>query len=832
MKYNRKSNINTHKRECFARKGMKNMKIDYVDHSDSKTMQDATFTVGKCRVSVLNDGLLRVEYGAFVDQCTQAVWHRRAKASKFAFKQDHKRIVVELLDKEVVIDTQSFADSYAIINGKRIPLNNEYNLKGTTRTLDMSPEDFIHYDDPITHERKDIYYTDEKILDDGVCSVSGIAVYDDHSLVIDEDGTIHSNPSEHDYYVFIHPNDYYGAVSDLYDITGKVPLLPRFVFGNWWSRYWAYNDKEYLALLDEFRAKGIPLAVATLDMDWHYVDLQKEFGVLPQGELDEEKYGEWHGWTGWSWNKHLFPDYRAFLNAIKSRDLHITLNLHPASGFRWFEDCYEDVCKRLGVDRESKHVVPFDITDNAFVKAYLDVLHGYEKDGVNFWWIDWQQGTDSKIDGLDPLWGLNHYQYYDAQSSGKRGLILSRYAGVGSHRYPLGFSGDTTQKWSILEYVVNFTASSANIGYTFWSHDIGAHHGGIKDEQLYIRWLQFALFNPIMRLHSASGILYGKEPWNYDKATELLATDILRRRQRLVPYLYSVACANHYENVPFIRPLYYDYPGDKRAYKANCQYMLGDMLVCPITSRTNNRSRLSSRKIYLPSGNWTDIYSGTRYAGNKCYTVYRGLGEIPVFAKDGTIIYRDGELRNDLSHNPTKLQFRLFVGNGNCVVYEDDGESLDCLNGKCLHTIVKQTLDANNLTIEIMFEGDTSAVPSDRTFIIECPNVIIERIESNDAILSEITNYNGVTSFAISGINSDKKIVIYATVSNPEQKTYLGEQVRIVLAGANGCNQYNLDLYDMLMNSEPEKMSELISASSLTPGVKGKLNEILKGLGK
>lgn len=806
------------------------MKIHYVDHSDSKTDVGATYSLGKCRVSVLNDGLLRVEYGTFVDQCTQAIWFRKAKATSFEFKQDGKRIIVELSDKRVVIDSEDFSRSYAVINGKKLPLNNEHNLKGTTRTLDMSPEDYIHYDDPVTHERKDIYYTDEKILDDGVCSTNGIAVYDDRSLVIEDDGTIHANPSEHDYYIFIHPNDYYGAVSDLYDISGKVPMLPKFAFGNWWSRYWAYSDKEYLALLDEFRSKGIPLTVATLDMDWHYVDLQKEFGVPSQGELDEEKYGEWHGWTGWSWNKHLFPDYRAFLSAIKSRDLHITLNLHPASGYRWFEDCYKKVCKRLGVDSESKHVVPFDITDNAFVEAYLDVLHEYENDGVDFWWIDWQQGTDSKIEGLDPLWGLNHYQYYDSQARGKRGLILSRYAGVGSHRYPLGFSGDTTQKWSLLKYVVDFTASSTNIGYTFWSHDIGAHHSGIKDEQLYIRWLQFALFNPIMRLHSASGILYGKEPWNYDKATELIAGDILRRRQRLIPYLYSVACANHYDNLPFIRPLYYDYPEDKNAYKAECQYMLGDMLVCPITVRTDNKSRLASRKVYLPEGNWTDIYSGTRYMGGKYYTIYRGLGEIAVFVKDGSIIYRDGELRSDISTNPTKLQFRMFAGDGKCVVYEDDGESLDYLNGKCLRTTVKQNIDGNKMHIEFSFDGDRSVVSDDRTFEIECPNVIIEDVKVVNASASEVTNYNGVASFSISGIHSNQMVSIDAIISIPDDKTYLKEQFRVVLANANGGNQYNIDFHDLLMRSEIAQMPYLIKDTALAPKVKGKLMEILNGL--
>lgn len=809
------------------------MKILYVDNSCCVTDPSATFVSGNCRVSVLNRGLLRVEYGRFVDKCTQAVWYRRAKCTDFAFSTDGNTITVRLADKTVVVNVSDFADSYAVIDGKRVLLNNAHNLKGTTRTLDMSVDDYVHYDDPVTHNRKEVYYADSNLLDNGVCATDGVAVYDDsHSLVIDDDGTLLANPSSGDYYVFLHKNDYYGAVSDLYDITGKVPMLPRYVFGNWWSRYWAYTDKEYLALLDRFADKHIPLSVATLDMDWHYVDLQTEFGVPPQGQLDEAKYGEWHGWTGWTWNKHLFPDYKSFLCDVKHRKLHTTLNLHPASGFRWFEDCYKDVCAKTGVDPSTKQVVPFDFANDNFVQAYFDVLHNYQRDGVDFWWIDWQQGNDSKIDGYDPLWGLNHFQYYDMQHDGKRGLILSRYAGVGSHRYPLGFSGDTTQKWYILKYVVDFTATSANVGYTFWSHDIGGHHGGYKDDELYVRWLQFALFNPVVRLHSAVGKLYGKEPWNYDKATELLAIDLLQRRQRLVPYLYSVACANHFDNLPFICPLYYDYPTDKRTYGATGQYMLGDMLVCPITTHTDGKSHLSTRKVYLPEGNWADIYTGTKYAGGKQYKIYRGLGEIPVFCRDGTVLYRNGEQTDDLSFNPTVLQIKLFVGNGSCTIYEDDGETLDYRNGKCLRTFVTQRFDGKQSDIVITFDGDTTVVPDRRTYCFELPNAAVRDVKSNIGTVSDVSRYNGTASFTIGDVGIGEEIRITASITLPQQNEYLARQLQAVMIRVNGDNQTDMDFYDKLTMANIADIPQIIASSKYSPYVKGRLTEIVDGLCK
>jgi alpha-glucosidase (family GH31 glycosyl hydrolase) len=138
-----------------------------------------------------------------------------------------------------------------------------------------------------------------------------------------------------------------------------------------------------------------------------------------------------------------------------------------------------------------------------------------EEEGVDFWWIDWQQGNTTKIEGLDPLWMLNHYHYLDSRRSGARGLTFSRYAGPGSHRYPVGFSGDTVISWDSLAFQPYFTANASNIGYGWWSHDIGGHMMGYRDDELYLRWLEFGVLSPIMRLHSTAIEVLGKEPWKY-----------------------------------------------------------------------------------------------------------------------------------------------------------------------------------------------------------------------------------------------------------------------------------------------------------------------------
>ena len=257
-----------------------------------------------------------------------------------------------------------------------------------------------------------------------------------------------------------------------------------------------YTDKEYLRVMNEFKRRNVPFTVATIDMDWHYSDtkeIDEKYHITENNLTGKEYVGDivagWnYGWTGYSWNERLFPDYKKFLRQLKERGFKVTLNLHPADGVRFWETQYMQMAQAVGIDPASKHYVPFRVDDDKYINAYFSVLlKPYENDGVEFWWIDWQQGEKSDTEGLDPLWALNHYHYYDAKSNHARPIILSRYAGIGSHRYPLGFSGDTYISWDTLAYLPYFTLTASNIGYTWWSHDIGGHMMGEKDDELFVR---------------------------------------------------------------------------------------------------------------------------------------------------------------------------------------------------------------------------------------------------------------------------------------------------------------------------------------------------------
>src|SRR5690606_32311887 len=217
-----------------------------------------------------------------------------------------------------------------------------------------------------------------------------------------------------------------GALRDFHALTGPVPLLPRYALGNWWSRYHPYSADEYLELLDRFEAERMPFSVAVLDMDWHVTDPDPRFGS---------------GWTGYTWDRELFPDPAGFLTALHERGLRVTLNDHPADGVRAHEEAYPRMARALGVDPDTEVPLSFDVTDPTWLRTFFDsVAHPMEEEGVDFWWIDWQSGPYSRTPGLDPLWALNEVHFSELASTGRRPLIFSRYAGPGSHRTPLGFS--------------------------------------------------------------------------------------------------------------------------------------------------------------------------------------------------------------------------------------------------------------------------------------------------------------------------------------------------------------------------------------------------------
>ena len=689
------------------------------------------FEQNNLRISLITSRLLRVETGAFTDLATQTVVNRDFEKAEYTLEQNGDSLSVITPDATFNV-RPSTGDVKSIKIGESIVTDFAAGrLPGTARTLDT-----------VNGACK---------LEPGITSTSGVSEMDDSdSLLIMPDGSISPREDCSDCYYFAYGQDYLGQLRDFFKLTGEVPLISKYALGNWWSRYKAYTQEEYRGLMKKFIDKGLPITVATIDMDWHWTDVINRFGEEARSEKPKTKeeilyYYLLQGWTGYSWNTELFPDYRELLNWLHDNGFKVTLNIHPSQGVRFFEDQYAEMCKRLGRDPEKKEIISFDVTDPDFMKAYFEVLHHpFENEGVDFWWIDWQQGKKTNIPGLDPLWALNHYHSQDSGRADKRGLILSRYAGLGSHRYPLGFSGDTVVSWKSLDFQPYFTNSAANSGYTWWSHDIGGHMRGVQDDELYLRWLQYGVFSPINRLHSSNSEFMGKEPWKKSYAVEKISEDFLRLRHKMIPYMYSANYRTHTAGEPICMPMYYRYDNEN-SYKAKNQFIFGGtLMVCPITRQMDKKLNLAYVDVYLPDGRWTDIFNGRVYEGGQWVKMYRDLDSIPVLAPAGAIIpmYRN-DRTNDLS-NSQPLEVHIWRGDGHYELYEDDGETYAYKNGEYVITKfdIKERDGSLILTITPP-ENTKGIIPTEREIFIKFRDIIHtdERIVlKNEPITLEIQN--------------------------------------------------------------------------------------------
>ncbi|MGC5165590.1 TIM-barrel domain-containing protein [Luteimicrobium sp. DT211] len=700
------------------------------------------------RVTVLTDGLVRLEYaedGVFEDRASTFAVRRRLPVPEFRVLDDGPNLEVVTDRFRLVYDRGPFSTSglsVAVQGGVTVyhsvwrygeelgdaegTVAGMPGLRGTARTLDEA-------DGAVP-------------LEPGVASRTGFAVLDDSaSMLFTDDGWVAPRPAaagarsgtsssggREDLYVFAYGTDHAEALRAFYAVSGPQPLLPRFALGNWWSRYHPYTAASYEALIERFAAEGLPFSVSVVDMDWHVVDVDPALGS---------------GWTGYTWNRSLFPDPAKFLDWLHEHGLRVTLNVHPADGVRAHEDAYEAMAAALGRDTSQRDPIAFDVTDRAFLEAYLAVPHRrLERDGVDFWWLDWQSGPHSRVTGIDPLWMLNHVHFLDnarprelTRTPGGRAvrddrpLTFSRYAGPGSHRYPVGFSGDSVISWASLDFQPYFTASAANIGYGWWSHDVGGHFHGAKDDELATRWFQLGVLSPIMRLHSGANPFITKEPWAFGPEAREVMTAFLRLRHRLVPYLHAMNHRAAFDATPLVRPLYHRWPRAAGAYDARNTFLFGsELLVAPITAPADGATRLGEVLTWLPPGTWVDVLTGQVYdAGSgqgREIVLHRPLASVPVLAPAGAVVPLDAAAvpGNDLAA-PEALEVLVVVGaDGAFDLVEDDGgpvASADAPN--VVRTPVRWSQAGGRAVVGPARGGadGLAAVPARRTWTLTFPSL-------------------------------------------------------------------------------------------------------------
>mmetsp|Transcript_59686 Transcript_59686/g.140550 ORF Transcript_59686/g.140550 Transcript_59686/m.140550 type:complete len:966 (+) Transcript_59686:118-3015(+) len=518
----------------------------------------------------------------------------------------------------------------------------------------------------------------EECEDEGCC-------YDD---VISS--CFYSSAATQDLYFLGHGHNYKHALKEFTWLSGPVPIPPRFAFGVFFSQYWAFSDVGLESVVHAFEQHSVPLDVVVIDMDWH---------VTFYGEKAVDQAGQKKGWTGFTWDKRLFPDPEQFIAKLHSLGLKVTLNLHPASGVQPWEDSYQTVAELMGIDPSSERYVPMRMTHKPFAEVWLNHTLGLrELEGVDFWWLDWQQGEGwievlENISNLNPTIWLNYMFFTNPNrwSGSERPLILHRWGGLGNHRYPFGFSGDVEVSWESLRFQPYFTAMAANVAYGYWSHDIGGHTAP-TDPELYTRWIQWGVFSPVFRTHCTKNPLIKRLIWKYDDEYEEIMREAMVLRASLLPYIYTQAWHTRVSGLSMVRGLYFDFPAFEEAYSSSSsQYMFGDdFLLTPITHPVDPATGLAVQQIWVPPGSWVDVSAGLMLKGPSTLRRSYTLSEIPILVKSGAVIPRKGaaEARRKVLGSsreiPRSIAFWVMPGaaTGSGELYEDDGESEGYLKGE------------------------------------------------------------------------------------------------------------------------------------------------------
>jgi hypothetical protein len=346
------------------------------------------------------------------------------------------------------------------------------------------------------------------------------------------------------------------------------------------------------------------------------------------------------------------------------------------------EEKYHPLYELLGLNPVGAKRIPLNINDPIYMRAYFKCLHHpHERIGVDFWWMDWQQGRGgSHLPNLDTLPWINelHWQDQVRHHPKQRPLNFSRFGGLGAGRMPVGFSGDTIVSWESLAYQPYFTSTAANVLYGYWSHDIGGHMSGELTPELYTRWLQFGVFSPILRTHTSKSMDCERRVFHFPDPERSIMMETLRRRYELVPYLYGEMRKCAETGLSPVRPMYYEYPEENPAYRCPDQYMFGDdMIVAPVVEPMDAATETAPVKVWLPEGEWMDVARGLTLEGGGWMTAGYTVEEIPVFVRPGTVIPEQSFTPRLKPGSYPDLVFRIHGGKeGRCDLYEDDGETM------------------------------------------------------------------------------------------------------------------------------------------------------------
>jgi len=554
-----------------------------------------------------------------------------------------------------------------------------------------------------------------------------------------------------DYY-FINGPDPKKVIERYTALTGRTPLPPLWSLGYHQCRWSYYPESRVRLLADTFREKKVPADGLWLDI--HYMQDYKPF----------------------TWNHERFPDPKKMISDLRAQGFHLVtiLDGHPPA-LKGYAPYDSGMAGNYFVKNPNGSVFEGPVWPSQAGEHPNSVFPDFSKPSAREWWgnlykslldvgvagiwndmdepsvFDMPNGTmPSDVvfdnDGQPATHREMHNVYGQLMSRStfeglsrlqpdKRAFVLTRSSFAGGQRYAAVWTGDAPADWAALRQSVSMLLGLGVSGFPFVGSDIGGFVR-MPSAELCTRWLQLGVFNPFMRMHTEIATP-DKEPWSFGWRYEAINKRAIELRYELLPYIYNVMQQASETGVPALRPLFLDFPDDKRTANLDDEFLFGsDLLVAPVLWEGAD-----SRGVYLPAGDWFDYWTGKRYAGNATISMPVTLDAIPIFVRGGGFIFRQpvvqytGEMRG----NPLRVLVAPATESESSL-YEDVGESLAYRKGDFLKRTFRQTHEAKSLVIAVSAPAGPYR-PAKRDLLLETwmdhePKAVTEQI-GNEATESE-----------------------------------------------------------------------------------------------
>lgn len=495
-------------------------------------------------------------------------------------------------------------------------------------------------------------------------------------------------------------------VSNYTQLTGRQPMPPRWALGNFSSRFGYHSSREVLQTIRKFKEDDIPVDAVVLDLFWFGKDIKGNMGNL-------------------AFDRDSFPEPEEMIEELAQQGVHSILITEPfvqTTSNRWEEAVAQEVLATDSLGNPYTFDFYFGNTGliDIFKPAARDWFWRIYKDlvemGISGWWGDLGEpemhppdlqhvlGSANEVHNIyGHYWAKLIYKGYQQDFPQQRPFILMRAGAAGSQRYGLiPWSGDVSRTWQGLEPQPEISLQMGLQGLAYMHSDLGGFAGDNLDNELYARWLQYGVFQPIFRPHAQEAV--ASEPVFKEPYTKALAKKAIKLRYRLLPYNYTLAFRNSIEGIPLMRPLFFEEPGNYRLYSISNEYLWGpDFLVSPVV-----RPEIESKEIYFPkTSNWFDFYTGEKYAAGTRATVKLHESYIPTFVRGGALVPMSEPVANTAAFSAEDVVLHYFydsqAAKSTGTYYHDDGLTADSYE-KGIFEILNFRGRVNGKNIKIVIE--------------------------------------------------------------------------------------------------------------------------------